>query len=270
MEQRLSPKDTALLVHIEYSKPIEVNDFVATIGSIRSLYTSFVKKNAECQEMVNAKLYVEKIEKGSIDIHFCELASAALIPFIENTNTILDFAQHIKDVVSFFVSGKGEEPKFSVADLKALHGLFSVTAHDRESSTSIGAINKTKNGNIYNNCTFNYTDSNSAQNQVARREQEIAKPIETEDIRKNQLMTIHQMVGDMSLDKGNKAVIDAISTRKVGLLFEDDEIKHAILHMDGNPTKKAFYVDISLMYANGKLAAYKVMKLHDIIDIEDD
>lgn len=271
MDERLDPKDTALLVHIEHSKPIEVKDFIATLNAVGNLYSSYVKKNADCKEMTNAKLYVEKIEKGCIDVYLCELASCAIIPFMENVNTIFDFAKMIKEVVSYYISGTGNEPKFSLSELKACKDLFAVSSNDRGSTTSIGAISKTINGNVYNNCTFNYNDSNSAQNQISRKEAELSVPTEDdEDIRKNQLMTIHQMVGDMALDKGNKAVIDAISKKKVGLLFDNDEIKSQVLHMDGNPTKKAFYVDVSLMYANDRLAAYKVLKLHDIVDLEED
>ncbi|MGN8725557.1 hypothetical protein [Segatella copri] len=271
MDAKLDPKDTALLVHIDHSKPIEIKDFIATLNAVGSLYSSYVKNNADCKKMANAKLYVEKIEKGCIDVYLCELASCAMIPFMENVNTILDFAKMLKDVVSYYISGQGSEPKFSLSEMKACKDLFSVSANDRGSTTSIGAISKTINGNVYNNCTFNYNDSNSAQNQIARKEAELSVPTENgEDIRKNQLMTIHQMVGDMALDKGNKAVIDAISKRKIGLLFDNDEIKNQVLHMDGNPTKKAFYVDVSLMYANERLAAYRVLKLHDIIDLEED
>ncbi len=271
MDAKLDPKDTALLVHIEHSKPIEVKDFIATINAVGNLYSNYVKKNADCKEMANAKLYVEKIEKGCIDVYLCELVSCAMIPFMENANTIFDFAKMLKDVVTYYISGRGDEPKFSLPEIKSFKDIFAVTANDRGSTTSIGAISKTINGNVYNNCTFNYNDSNSAQNQLARKEAELSVPTEDgDDIRKNQLMTIHQMVGDMALDKGNKAVIDSISKRKVGVLFDDDKIKNQILHMDGNPTKKAFYVDVSLMYANEKLAAYRVLKLHDIIDLEED
>lgn len=270
MDEKLAPKDTALLVHIDHTKPIEVKDFIATLNAVGSLYSSYVKKNADCKELTSAKLYVEKIEKGCIDVYLCELASCAIIPFMENANTIFDFAKAIKDVVSYYTSGTGSEPKLSLSELKACKDLFAVSSNDRGGKTTIGAVSKTARGNIYNNCTFNYLDSNSAQNQISRKEAELSAPPEDgEDIRRNQLMTIHQMVGDMTLDKGNKAVIDAITRRKVGLLFDDDEIKNQVLHMDGNPTKKAFYVDVSLMYANGKLAAYRVTRLHDIIDLDD-
>ena len=41
-----------------------------------------------------------------------------------------------------------------------------------------------------------------------------------------------------------------------------------IRHSDSNPTKKAYLVDVVLLTVNGKIAAYKVMALHDVIDLE--
>ena len=43
-------------------------------------------------------------------------------------------------------------------------------------------------------------------------------------------MTIYQMRSDMETDKGNMAVIDAISKNKMAVVFETDELKEMILH----------------------------------------
>ena len=62
-------KDSALLVHIEHSKPIEVSEFVSSLNALNSLYSSFVKKNGDNKIITHSKLYVEKIEEGCIDIY---------------------------------------------------------------------------------------------------------------------------------------------------------------------------------------------------------
>lgn len=52
------------------------------------------------------------------------------------------------------------------------------------------------------------------------------------------------------------------------MVFETDELKELILNSDENPTKKAFLVDVVVQTVNGRLAAYKVMKLHDIVSLD--
>lgn len=262
----IESKDTALLVHIKHSKPIEVSDFVKTLNAIGGLFDDFVASNGDCEEVAKAKLYVEKIEKGSIDIHLTEVVSAALIPFAENVNTIIDFAKHIKGIVDYYANGLGEKPSLSARQLKNAHDMFSINAKDIKGDTSICAIDKNNSDNTYNNCTFNYFGSNSGQNVTDRDMQEL-KGNEERNIYKNQLMKIYQVHKDNGKDVGNKAVIDNIAPhRQIGLTFENDELRKEILHSDKNPLNNLYIVDVVTMTVNGKLAAYKVIALHDVLD----
>ena len=61
-----------LRIHIENSQPIEISDFTKTMNGIGGLFSSFAQRNGKSKEEVNAKLYVSKIQKGSIDIHLIE------------------------------------------------------------------------------------------------------------------------------------------------------------------------------------------------------
>lgn len=263
-------KVNALLLHIEHSKPIEVSDFVTSLNAIGNLFTCFAQNRGDSKELSQAKLYVEKIEYGCIDIILCETVTAAMIPFIENMNIIFDFSIYIKNILDYFTKGKGQKPELSLQEGKNFKDLLTITAGDNNGEMVIGAINKSDKQQIFNNCIFNFQESNSAQNQLEKEieEQKSIKPIG--EIYNRQLMTIYQMRSDMNTDIGNKAVIDSISKRKLGVVFETDELKEKILHSDSNPTKKAFLVDVVVQTSGGKLAAYKVMALHDVVDLEDE
>lgn len=271
MEQ-LKPEDTALLIHIKHSQPIEVDNFVSMMKSVNTLYSSYAKGNAQYSEQQNAKLYVKDIKEGSIDIILCDLAAIGIIPFMENINLVWDFSSHFKKVIDYFTRQEGNPPKYTLEDLKALKDFFNVTANDRDSSGSISVIDKNdvRREMTFNNCTFNFGESNSGQNIISKEIEKISDIPCQEERRKRQLMTIYQMTGNLSSDKGNKAIISAISSRKVGLVFETDDLKQEILGMDSNPTKKAFLVDVVLQYVGDRLAAYKVTALHDIIDLDEE
>lgn len=267
--ERLTSKDTALRIHIEHSKPIEVGDFVKTLNAISGLFSDYVRKNGEYQDVAQAKLYVEKIENGCIDIHLCEVISASIIPFLENVNIIMDFAGYVKSIVNYYTKGIGDKPSLTVKELKEIHDLFTVTAKDRGSKAMIGAIRKADKINVFNNCTFNSFDGNAAQNQARIETEDGFNENGDEKIYRRKLMKIYQMRSDMSNDTGNKAVIDAISPRRINLCFETDELKMSVLNSENNPIKKVFLVDIVAQTINGKLAAYKVIALHDIMDFDD-
>ena len=234
----------AILFHIEHSKPIEISEFVTSLNAIGNLFSLFAKKNGDCKEAAKSKLYVE------------------------NMNIILEFSSYIKNVLDFFTKGVGLKPDLDLNECKNFKDLALVTAGDNNGITTIGAINKGDKSNIYYNCTFNFQEGNSAQNQLEKEIKSIKSVQPVTDMYSRQLMTIYQMRSDMETDKGNMAVIDAISKNKMAVVFETDELKEMILHSDSNPTKKAYLVDVVLLTVNGKIAAYKVMALHDVIDLE--
>ncbi len=264
-------KESALLVHIEHSKPIVVREFVSSLDAIGELFSYYVQKNGECKDMAKAELYVEKVEHGSIDIYLCELASAVILPFIENANLIMEFGAHLKQVIDYFAHGKGNKPDLSIQEYKNLKDVFAITAGDNNGTTSIAVVDKNNSKSVFNHCTFNFIDSNSAQNQISK-EIESRKDTQpnADGIYRRVLMTVYQIRND-NTDKGNKAIIENIfKKRKLNLLFQTDELKTRMLHSDENPTKKAFQVDIEVQTINEKPFAYKVLAIHDIMDIEDD
>ena len=72
----------------------QISEFVTSLNAIGNLFSLFAKKNGDCKEAAKSKLYVEKIEEGCIDIILCEIASAGILPFIENMNIILEFSSY--------------------------------------------------------------------------------------------------------------------------------------------------------------------------------
>lgn len=259
----------ALLVHIEHSKPIEIAEFVSSLNAVGNLFSSFAQSKGDSKELSQAKLYVEKIEEGCIDIILCEVVAASLIPFAENMNIIFEFSSYIKSVLDYFTKGSGSTPILSLQEGKSFRDLMIVTAGDNKGEMTIGAINKDNKGDIFNNCTFNFQESNSAQNQLEKEIESIKSIQPTDEVYSRVLMTIYQMRSDMNTDTGNKAIIDSISKKKIGIVFETDDLKSCILNSEYNPAKKAFLVDVVVQTVNEKLAAYKVMALHDTIDLDE-
>ncbi len=261
-------KADALLVHIEHSKPIEVSDFVTTLNAVGNLFSIFAQGHGDTKDISNAKLYVEKIEEGCIDIILCETVTAGILPFMENMNIIFEFSSYIKDVISYYTKGHGKKPKLGMQECKNFKDLFTVTSGDNNGEMTIGAIFKGNKGNIYHNCTFNFPESNSAQNQIAREISGMKEVSPTSIPHKRVLMQIYQLRNDSSSNTGNKAIIDDIFRgKKLSVVFESDDLRSRILFSDENPAIKAFLVDVVVQTIDGRPAAYKVLELHDVIDL---
>jgi hypothetical protein len=260
-------KQDILRIHIENSQPVEVADFTKTMNAFGALFASFAQKNGKSKEEANAKLYVSKIIEGSIDIHLVELATMGIIPFVENSNLILDFAKHIKSIYDYYVKGASFKPELTPADLRNVHDMVSVPANDRNGVMSVQVIRGNVDSILYSGCTFNYIEGNGIQNKSDYEQKEIRSVSDNGDVYKKQLMSIYQVRKGEGV--GNKAIIDAISSRALALLFDSKVLEDEILRSDINPIKSAYYVDVMILTAQGRPAAYKVMALHDIISLDE-
>ena len=72
--------------------------------------------------------------------------------------------------------------------------------------------------------------------------------------------------------RANRFGIEAISDRSVPIIYASDlaeqAIKYEITQTDDNVFKKGFVVDVNLESRNGRLAAYRIMSLYQVIDLD--
>lgn len=264
----LQPKDTALLFKVTHSKPIEMKDFVATMNSLAYLFEDFVKGHADSAEGRKAKLYVEKIEQGCIEIFLQEVVTACAIPFIENFNPIMCFAEYLGALVRNAIAGRNET-RLSISELKALSDLFAINAKDPQGETEFGAIARSNPTQIFNGCNFYFGDSNIAQNQIKQTIEQKEQEDPDEIVHKMQLMRIRQMRGDMGANTGNRARVDALCKRDLPVYFDSPQLKREILASAENPTLQAYIVDVVLQTIEEKPISYKVMALRDVVPLDD-
>lgn len=271
---KLAPQDTVLFVHIEHQKPLEITNFVKSVKAINSLYSSYVKKNGGENELSSSKLCIEKVERGSIDLFLGEMVASSMIPFIENVNIVMQFAEYLKKILEYFTKGIGNKPELSAQEYGDIHDVFSAVTGDHNSSMTIGAIQRDNITNIFNNCSFYFNEANSAQNQIRGVIEEKRNAEPTDRTYNRVLMQIYQLRKDLETNKdnkGNRAIIDDIFKGKnFPVVFDTDKLKNDILYtVDNNPTQKIFQVDVIVQTVNDKICVYKVIALHDIIDISE-
>lgn len=263
--KELEPKDTAFMFKITHSKPMEVKDFADSVASLGLLFDKYTKANGDSAEMRKAKLYVEKIEHGSIEVFLVETLSATMLPLIENINILLEFAGYVKKVLEFFCKDIGAQPQLTISECRDFSNLLTVTSKDVHGSIQMGAVNIHGGRQVFNNCVFNSVETNAAQHRLGKTEAELCAENPREDVMTHKLMTVFQLRSENGGESGNRATVEDIDTLSHGLVFDNDELRSRMLYSADNPTKYGFDVDIVVQYAKGKIAAYKVMKIHDAI-----
>ena len=254
-----------LLIYYKHTKPVEIGDFTKSLNGLSNYFSSYAFSKGVYDAA--PKLYVHKVKEGSIEV-FLKLAESIALPFIENSNIIMDFVQHFSNMKDYFCKGEGEKPKLSKADCENICDAMAVSAKDAQGFMSIKALDNASV--VFEDCTFNLIDSNCLQNRASMEKRELSVMPEIEQTSySNCVLTICQAKSDISSKTGNRGKIDDLFEGKpLPLLFASSDIKQQILKEDStNPFTRAFSVDVEIKKANGK-PLYYITALHDVVGIE--
>lgn len=261
-----STQDIRLVIKIENKRPIELLDLTKSLVSIATQFDSYVDKNADSKENREAKLFVKEIKSGSVILELVEFATIGMIPFIENTNTILGFAEYCKKAINFFLKNEGEKPELKPTDYKDFSTILNPISKDNGSQFNLST---TINGNVELHLNLNSTETNALQNIFKKELEQLKIPEQLDDVKPSVLMTWFQARNDLKSTIGNKGVIEELSKKPLNITFETDDIKEKMLHSDINPFNTAFVVDVKIQTIQDKPAAYKIVKLHNFFDINE-
>lgn len=259
-------QDIRLIITINNRQPVELLDLTKSLVALSNNFDRYTSENGETKENREAKLYVKEIRSGSIIVELIELATVGMIPFAENVNTILDFANYFKTAVNFFLKGEGQDPDLSPAEFKEISTIVSPVAKDKGSQINIST---TVNGNLTLNFNLNSNESNAIQNIFNRELKKLKLPEISDDSEDRVVLTFYQARSDKASKIGNKGIIESLNKKPMNIVFDTEELKMEILHSDINPLKTAYLVDVKVETINEKPSIYRIIKLHEYFDLED-
>ena len=260
-------QNVVLNIEIKNNEPLELTELTKTLISISNQYNNHSEKNGFSESERNAKLYVKKIETGSILLDLVEFGSVSVIPFMESTNTIIGFAQFLKSSIQYFLKSEGEKPELSIQDCKELSQIVSPIAKDKSSQLN---INVTHNGDIINYVSINSNESTALQD-ILKLEIKEKQELKNGDIIENAFMVFSQTKNSISGKGGNKVIIDdALPNKAINVIIPDKKMKRQIIKGEDNPNNFSFQVDVKVKTADSRIVAYEVLKFHDKFPIDDD
>lgn len=260
-------KDIRLIIEIKNEQPLELMDLTKSFVSIANQFNGYAAKFGDSKENREAKLYVKEIRSGSVIMELIELATIGVLPFLENINTIVGFADYVKRSYNFLLGKSKEKPtEFTNNDYKDLSQIVNPIANDNGSQLNVAT---TINGNVEYHFHINSLEANAVQNKIEKETKLLNLPELSDEIKTKVLLTWYQARNDMKSEVGNKGIIDELSKKPLNIVFEDDAIKDKMLHGD-NPFTTVFVVDVKLQsVAGGKIVSYKVVKLHETFELDE-
>lgn len=260
-------KDIRLIIEIKNEQPLELLDLTKSLVSWASQFNTYAAKFGDSKEDREAKLYVKEIRSGSVILELVEMATIGVLPFLENVNTIVGFADHIKRAYNFLLGKEKETPTdFTTNDYKELSQIVNPIATDNGSQLNVST---TINGNVELHFHISSLEANAAQNIIEKEIKQLKIPETVDDVKTKVLLTWYQARSDVRAKAGNKGLVEEISTKPMNVTFDDEKLKEQMLRGNINPFNTVYVVDIRLQNVRGKLAAYKVVKLHETFEIEE-
>lgn len=247
---------------LDYKDPIEISEFTKSLNAISNEYKKFIDDTYGAEQPVNAKLYVEKITEGSILTTLVEYSDFA-IPFLVDVNTVYEFGKHLKEAFSYF-SGQTKKGENLELDVQDLNNLKSIISPGTETGNKI-EISVVGNNNLVV-LKADDTESNAITNRISKELKDLRLP--SSNIYKKQLFYFDQAKKDISSKKGNYGIIESLNDERLRVVFEDDKsIKNKMLKGKHNPLQVSYIVDVEVQTKRGKSITYKILNLHEIIDL---
>lgn len=262
MENQNYIDDQKLVLELKNTRPIELIDLTESYLSFAALYKSRTLKNPSLAHIVEPKLYVKEIKSGSIITELVDFAPL-LFPFVENTNSLIEFFKFLKNMYELFKKEPKEVHEITKSECTNLAKIINPVAKDEGSQLIINTV-------INGNPTFNYNMLNSDAIQISEEIEKYKLLLNEPDNNKytKVLMYWYQVRDEIHARTGDKAIIEKISIRPLKVIFNTDELKQQILEDSANFFRYAYVVDVELQTINSRPMLYNILNIHDKIEKE--
>lgn len=271
----LDQSNVVLTLTLDNSQPIELGAFVNAFTSLASDYRRSLEESGLDG---NAEIFVTEVRSGSIIADLLPMVTTAF-PVIASSmaqvGQAVDFVNGWKD--RFEKLTEGIVPSgLSRSDLKVIANTVEAVARDPNASQKLEVVTFEDNKRQVK-AAFKF-DTSSARHISETIEGEFRRLDEKSDVPENRVLMYFTRsdIGNVPIDKrsGEKVVISSISDKALPIMYAsslaEQRIKHEIREARENIFKKAFSVDVSVEYRGEKPIVYKILEVHQILDLPDD
>lgn len=262
--------------HIEVvfrnGEPLDLLDFTASLTALAREHEAQMKLSAPSISVEETRLLIVDVRKGSIILELLPVL-APIISTAEATNTAVAFVTNLKRIVTQMRVPGGRAPDASTAQLKNLNDTVRAVVNDTDGALEISA--RHKNGKVLQEIIIKKEDARTIEANVSAQRKEIEAKSNAQYERV--LMRLHQSsVDHLRVDKrtSEKGIVERIDQTPRTLIYASDlagqRIKDEILKDHGNPYQKGFIVDLDVETVAGKPRLYRILHVHDVIDLDDE
>jgi len=264
-----------LILTIETDAPIELGDFVAAFVGLGSQFEAFYDAQHPTSRR-DAKFYVKEVRAGSIVAELVPyilpaapiLAATAAV--VKNAEDLLKFVETYGGKLARYFKKGGRDEDATKGDIADYLKTVAAVARDTDASMSMAVWQE---GEKRVEFQFTTPEARAAEHNLAEHRAELERTTDADH--KRVLMTFtrtnvgHAKAGQRS---GERVRIEAIHKADLPIVYAsnlaEERIRHEIAEADENVYKKAFDVDVNVEERNGRPIAYRIVQVHQVIDID--
>ncbi|MFX4223610.1 MAG: hypothetical protein ACMVO3_23095 [Thalassobaculum sp.] len=242
-----------LEVRYENQRPVDLLDLTSSLAALGESYRDFVVGAGFDRTGSDVRLYVDRLERGSIVCVLQPLAEQAAF-FADHVESVAAFATHINDIIDFFRRSRwSDDDAPSRAEAENLQKIVEPTAKDGGSQLFLNVA-----GDMH--VHLDSEGASALQNNVRRF---LGPPLPSHAHFQGEALTIYQLRDDAKTTAGDRGVIEAFSDRPVAIHFMTETAKRAVTERPVSPFGLVFVVDGQVSFSGGRPAVYKIYHVHD-------
>jgi hypothetical protein len=252
--------ETKLTITLKNKQPVELADLTLGLFALADEYRRFVPRHpvARTQADRDCRLYIKEVRSGSIEIDLVAMAPLAL-PFIENANSVVEFARYLKDAYEF-LAGRSDQPPDPAPDkanYENLSKVVSVVAKDRGAQVNF----------VADTITFHLSSTDARAIREGASQEISALRIPVAGLHEKVVLHWYQARNTTESTAGDRAVIESLGRMPVKTVFRSEELKCRFLLEEENPFKRAYVVDVIAECVDDRPVLYNILRLIDTIDL---
>lgn len=250
----------SLIVRIDNSRPVELSSFTASLAAVGDQFKRFVAHEGGIDP--ETRLYVHEIRSGSIVAELIELGKTAN-DLWEQRDYIAPFVPALADTVNAVLNLTDQA---KLLDRRTIRNVANITAPIAVDNGSTLQVIDNRGGTVVNNFIVDPHQAAAIQHNA----QHLLNSEFPDEIRfENEPMILFQLRDAPPGKTGDFGIIDRFSSKPGKLFFAGDAVKSAILHENGNPFERVFWVSGYVKTAGGRVAGYMIHQLLEATDKED-
>lgn len=197
---------------------------------------------------------------------------AGLLAGVQHANDLVTFVQNLGTGIRHLTKRNGRLPHATKGDLGDYLRTVQAVAHDRAGSLALAVY---EDGEQRVAFQFDTAEAREAESNLLEQFAELEQVDDADHKRVLMVFTrtnvAHAKTGKRS---GELVEIESLHSKPLPIVYAsnmaEERIRHEIADADDNVYKKAFDVDVNVETRSGKPVAYRLVTVHDVIDISDE